>query len=199
MMPATIATPVSPGPPRNLLWTVDQFHYLGDLGLFEGRRAKLIDGVIVEEGPMNPPHRIALEVTTEAIRAAFGSGWRFCVQLPLVLGQTIDPQPDLSVIAGSPRGTTAHPTTAALVVEIADTSLGYDTTTKAELYATASIADYWVLGVDGRQLFVFRDPVPLPKGLGATAYRTHLTFGPNDSVSPLAAPTATVKVADLLP
>jgi hypothetical protein len=33
----------------------------------------------------------------------------------------------------------------------------------------------------------------------ATAYRTHLTFGPNDTVAPLAAPTATVKVADLLP
>ena len=50
MMPAQIATPVPPGPPRNMRWTVDQFHYLGDLGMFEGRRAMLIDGVIVEEG-----------------------------------------------------------------------------------------------------------------------------------------------------
>ena len=59
MMPAHIATKVPSGPPRNMLWTVDQFHYLGDLGVFEGRRAMLIDGVIVEEGPMNPPHRIS--------------------------------------------------------------------------------------------------------------------------------------------
>jgi hypothetical protein len=78
MMPATVATPVRSGPPRTLLWTVDQFHYLGELGVLEGRRAMLIDGVIVEEGPMNPPHRIALEVTTEVIRAAFGAGWRVC-------------------------------------------------------------------------------------------------------------------------
>ncbi len=56
MMPAHIATRVSSGPPRNILWTVDQFHYLGDLGMFEGHRAWLVDGVIVEEGPMNPPH-----------------------------------------------------------------------------------------------------------------------------------------------
>src|SRR6478736_2440229 len=63
MMPAHIATPVPATPPRNLLWTVDQFHYLGDLGVFEGRRAMLIAGVIVEEGPMNPPHRIALELS----------------------------------------------------------------------------------------------------------------------------------------
>src|SRR5271165_3011508 len=117
MMPAHLAVPVLAGPPRNLLWTVDQFHYLGDLGIFEGRRAMLIDGVIVEEGPMNPPHRIALELSSEALRVAFGSGWRICVQMPLVLDQTMDPEPDITVVAGSPRGITTHPTTAALIVE----------------------------------------------------------------------------------
>ena len=55
VLPLSIATPVPSGPPRNLRWTVGQFHYLGDLGVFEGRRAKLIEGVIIEEGPMNPP------------------------------------------------------------------------------------------------------------------------------------------------
>ena len=30
----------------------------GDMGVFEGRRAMLIDGVILEQGPMNPPHAI---------------------------------------------------------------------------------------------------------------------------------------------
>src|SRR5215468_2541755 len=122
MRPASLAAPVSATPPRNLLWTVDQFHYLGDLGVFEGRRAMLIDGVIVEEGPMNPPHRIALELTTEVIRGVFGAGWRVCVQMPLVLGQTTDPEPDIAVVVGSPRGNAAHPTTAALVIEVSDTS-----------------------------------------------------------------------------
>jgi Uma2 family endonuclease len=197
--PQAVFRPGPAGPPRNKLFTVAQFHYLGDLGVFEGTRAMLINGVIVEEGPMNPPHRIALELTDTALRAAFGAGWRYCVQLPLVLAQTTDPEPDFAVVAGSVRGTSDHPTTAALVVEIADTSLTFDTTTKAELYATAGILDYWVLDVDGRQLFVFRDPAPLPAGLGATAYQTRLTFGPADAVAPLAAPNSPVKVADLLP
>ena len=142
MMPQHIATPVPSGPPRTLLWTVDQFHYLGDLGMFEGRRAWLVDGVIVEEGPMNPPHRIALELSESALRDAFGTGWRVCNQMPLVLGQTTDPEPDLAVIAGSPRGATVHPTTAALVVEVSDSSLRYDTTLKMSLYAAGGIADY---------------------------------------------------------
>jgi Uma2 family endonuclease len=199
MMPANIATRVPTGPPRNLLWTVDQFHYLGDLGMFEGRRAMLIDGVIVEEGPMNPPHRIALELSAEAIRAAFGSGWRVCVQMPLVLGQTTDPEPDIAVVAGSPRGSTAHPTTAALIVEVSDTSLRYDATVKLGVYAAGGIADYWVLDVSGRQLLVFRDPKPDPASPHGHTYATQLTLGPNDMVAPVAAPGATVSVADLLP
>ena len=195
--PAPVAAAAGPRPFR---WTVEQFHRAGDLGLFEGRRAKLIHGAIVEEGPMNPPHGIALELTDAAVRAAFGPGWRFRVQTPLVLGGSLDPMPDLAVVAGPIRGAgMTHPTTAALVVEVADSSLPYDTTEKAELYATAGIADYWVVDVDGRRLFVFRDPAPLPEGLGATAYRTRRTLGPDESLAPLAAPDEPVKVADLLP
>ncbi len=197
MMPATVATKVSSGPPRNLLWTVDQFHYLGDLGMFEGRRAMLIDGVIIEEGPMNPPHAIAATKTEDLIREAFGKGWHVRVAKPLVLGQLVDPQPDVAVLPGKPGDYTAHPTTASLVVEVADASLSFDTTTKAEWYATAGIADYWVLDVDGRQLLIFRNPVPIPDG--GAAYRDKKMFGPGDAVSPLAAPNAAVKVADLLP
>jgi Uma2 family endonuclease len=199
MMPAHIATPVPASPPRNLLWTVDQFHYLGDLGMFEGRRAMLIDGVIVEEGAMNPPHRIALELSTEALRTAFGPGWRVCVQMPLVLGQSTDPEPDIAVVAGSPRGAAAHPTAAALVVEVADSSLRYDTTVKLAVYAAGSIRDYWVVDVNARQLLVFRDPQADPAAPHGHTYLTQWTLGLADAVAPLAAPNGTVRVADLLP
>jgi Uma2 family endonuclease len=199
MMPAHLATPVPASPPRNLLWTVDQFHYLGDLGMFEGRRAMLLDGVIVEEGAMNPPHRIALELATEAVRAAFGSGWRVCVQMPLVLGQSTDPEPDVAVVAGSPRDATGHPTTAALVLEVADSSLRFDTTAKLAVYAAGLIADYWVLDVNARQLLVFRGPGPDPTGAAGHTYRTQQVLGPADVIAPLAAPGRVVSVADLLP
>lgn len=197
MIPANVRVPS--GPPRTLLWTVDQFHYLGDLGMFEGRRAMLIDGVIVEEGPMNPPHRLALELATDAVRTAFGPGWRVCVQMPLVLGQTTDPEPDIAVVAGSARGATTHPTSAGLVVEVSDTSLRYDMTTKVGVYAAGGIADYWVLDVNARQLLVFRDPQPDPAAPGTHTYATRLTLNPTDAVSPLAAPTATITVSELLP
>jgi Uma2 family endonuclease len=184
--------------PRARRWTAVEFDTLGSLGCFEGRRAYLIDGVIWEQGPMDPPHANALELLAEAVRAAFGVGWRFRVQLPLHIGTLTNPMPDLAVVAGQP-GNHPHPTTAALVVEVADTTLAADTTEKAEKYATAGIADYWVLDLNGRQLLVFRNPVPLPAGLGAIAYRDKTTLGPTDIVAPLAALNSPIRVSDLLP
>lgn len=195
-----LLTPPFPGGIPPLRWTVAAFHRASSLGLFDGRRAILLRGVLLEQGPMNPPHATAILVSNETLRAAFGTGWTVRVQLPLVLSLDTDPIPDFAVVRGGVRDhAAAHPGTAGLVVEVSDTTLDTDITEKAELYATAGIADYWVLDLDGRRLLVFRDPVPLPAGLGATAYRTHLTFGPTDTVSPLAHPAAVVRVSDLLP
>jgi Uma2 family endonuclease len=192
-------TRVPAGPPRNMTWTVEQFHYLGDLGMFEGRRAMLIEGVIVEEGTMNPPHSIALELAEEAIRRSFGAGWRFRIQMPLVLGQSTDPEPDIAVMPGSARGETAHPTAASLVVEVSDTSLRYDLSVKMGLYASAGIADYWVLDVNCRELHVHRDPRPDPASPFGHSYSNVVRLAANASIAPLAASAASIAVSDMLP
>jgi Uma2 family endonuclease len=183
-----------------LRWTVTDFHRVRATGAFGGRRPVLLRGILWEQGEMNPPHATAILVGAEALRAAFGAGWTIRPQLPLVLSMDTDPLPDFAVVPGGLRDhLSGHPTTASLVVEVSDTTFDTDVTEKAELYATAGVADYWVVDVDNRKLLVFRDPAPLPAGLGATAYRTRLTFNDTDSVSPLAMPSASVKVADLLP
>lgn len=185
---------------RPLRITVEQFNQMGDMGWFEGRRAYLLDGVILEQGPMNTPHATGLALVTDALRAVFATGWVVRGQSPLRVDLLNDPLPDVAVVTGSPRDYfAAHPTTAALVVEVSDTTLRDDLTDKAERYATAGIPEYWVLDLNGRELIVLRNPAHLPAGLGSAAYRTHLTLGPADAVSPLAAPAASIRVADLLP
>jgi Uma2 family endonuclease len=191
----TTTTLPSPRPtlpvPRPLRWTCAEFHRFGDLGVFEGRRAMLIDGVILEEGPMNPPHALTLELVAEVLRAIFGSGWRIRSQSPLVLGQDTDPEPDFAVMAGTTRGNSGHPTTAELVVEVSDSSLDFDTRDKRLIYARAGIREYWVVDINGQRLLVYRDP---QNG----DYASQQALGPADTISPLAVPTATVRVADLL-
>jgi Uma2 family endonuclease len=141
---------------------------------------------------MNPPHAIAVGLVQTVLLTIFAAGWWLRIQLPMVLGLRTDPMPDLAVVPGSPRDYTSHPSTAALVVEVADTTLHFDTNDKRLLYAEARIPEYWVLDLNARELLVFRDP-------NGTDYNTRQVFGPADAVSPLAAPTATVQVADLLP
>jgi len=171
-------------------WTCAEFHRFGDMGMFEGRRAMLIDGIILAEGPMNPPHAITLELVDEALRAVFGAGWRIRSQSPLVLGLDLDPEPDFAVIAGTPRGGSGHPTTADLVIEVADSSLDFDTNEKRLLYAQAGIREYWVVDINGRKLFVYRDPQ-------AGDYATQTILGSTEIVVPLAA-LVTMHVAQLL-
>ncbi|QJW97879.1 hypothetical protein FTUN_5459 [Frigoriglobus tundricola] len=149
--------------------------------------------------PINWPHVVGCRKTAVLLEQVFAGVARVSRnEQPLALEES-DPQPDVMAVAGRFEEDADHPTTALLVVEVADSTLPRDTTAKAELYATAGIADYWVLDIENRQLHVFRDPQLLPENRAATAYRTNLTPGPTDRVSPLAAPTATVLVSDLLP
>jgi Uma2 family endonuclease len=103
--------------------------------------------------------------------------------------------PDLAIVEGQPKNyAKRHPTTAELVVEVSDTTLKLDLGDKAELYAAAGIADYWVIDVSNRYLIVHRDP-----DAEAEAYRSVARFGLGDTVAPLAVPDRPIAVADLLP
>jgi Uma2 family endonuclease len=78
-----------------------------------------------------------------------------------------------------------------LLIEVADSSINFDTNEKRLLYARAGIRDYWVVDINGRRLLVYRDPQ-------SGDYATQLVLGATDTVWPLAAPAAVVRVADLL-
>ncbi|MDY3562451.1 Uma2 family endonuclease [Gemmata sp. JC673] len=199
--PADTTTPPPTGP-KPWRWTVEQYYELGAKGFFAGKRVELVRGEIVEMSPISVAHANAVGLVTDALTVIFAIGYHLNVQQPFSVPGSApgsEPQPDVTVVAGPRRSATAHPIQAALLVEVADSTLFFDTTTKAELYATAAVPEYWVLDLSNRRLLVFRDPQPLPAGLSATAYQTHLALGPSDTVSPLAAPSASVAVADLLP
>ena len=51
-----------------------------------------------------------------------------------------------------------------LLVEVAETSLAYDRSTKLRLYAEAGIAEYWIVDCTAESVEVHRTPdaAPLP-------------------------------------
>lgn len=190
---------LTPPPVRPIRFTREDNIRLAELGFFEGKRVERIRGEVVEMSPNDWAHVVGCRKTGEVLEAVFaGVGWVSRGDQPIALADS-DPEPDVLVAPGRFEDYTDHPTTSLLVVEVANTTLHRDLTAKAELYAENSIPEYWVLDLDHRQLHVFRNPSPLPVGLGAAAYRTHLTLGAADTVSPLAAPAASGRVADLVP
>jgi Uma2 family endonuclease len=193
------ASPLSQGP-QPFRWTIAEYRRLRDTGLFFDMKTMLIQGEILTMIMPSPQHDTSLTLAFQILLAICPTGYYVRNQQGLDVGTRNDPGPDLAIVRGSARDYNNHtPNTAAMVVEVADSSLFLDTTTKAELYATVGIPDYWVIDIYGKQLLVFRDPVPLPTGLGATAYRSHPKLGPSESIAPLIAPNANVLVSDLLP
>ena len=201
--PPPAGSPGKPSAPTRLQpyrWTIAAYRKLAPTGLFNDMKTMLLHGELYTMGMPKPPHDFALNAAYEFLRSFCPAGHHVRNQQGFDIGTDSDPGPDLAVVPGAIRDyATTTPTTAILVVEVAHTTLTIDTTTKAELYATAGVPEYWVIDLEHRQLIVFRDPQPLPKGLGATAYKTHSTLSPTDTISPLAAPGASVLVSDLLP
>jgi Uma2 family endonuclease len=74
---------------------------------------------------------------------------------------------------------------------------------KARIYAKAGIADYWIVNLVDRVLEIYREPQRSgrePQRSGRQwRYRSVDRVGPDGDVSPLAAPGARIRVADLLP
>lgn len=191
-------SPEKNGEPKLLRWTRDEYYKMAELGFFHGKRVELIEGEIVEMSPMKTAHATAVRLVMEILREVFNKGFVIDSQLPMSFGKSDEPEPDVAVVAGSIRDySQSHPKSAALIVEISDTTLNFDRTQKAILYARNKIPDYWILNLKDRCLEVYRQPIK-DKKLGYI-YTEIRVVTENDAISPLAKSESSVKVADLLP
>ncbi len=103
------------------------------------------------------------------------------------------PEPDVIVLTGSIRefSALARPHELQLVAEVSSSSLAFDMTTKARLYARSEIQEYWILDVEARRLLVYREPTE-------SGYGSIEAYGSEEFVSPLAAAFAEVRVIHLI-
>ena len=187
--------------PRTRRWTRAEYDRLIDRGVFQpDERLELLAGHLVIREPQGDPHILAIERLNELLRVAFGPEWRVRIQLPIALDDESEPEPDVSVAAGRPLETTeAKPSRLALVVEVAESSLALDREHKGSLYARARVPEYWIVNLVDRVLEVYRDPRPDASASYGWAYRSVQSLDAGEHVSPLAAPTARVSVADVMP
>jgi Uma2 family endonuclease len=146
----------------------------------------LIEGELISKMGKKRPHANAIAVVHAWLLRIFGEK---CVnqEAPIDVAPednpTNEPEPDLIVFSKPYREFTDNPQPAdlRLVLEISDSTLGFDLTTKARLYARARIVEYWVVDIPGRRVIVHRDP---QEG----QYRSVTAYAEQESVKPLASP-----------
>jgi Uma2 family endonuclease len=203
-MPANLTERPSPPavqyPPRKR-WTRAECERLEALGIVEQQHLELIEGELIDKMGKNRPHAATAALLIGWLIRVFGER-RVNAEVPIDSAPQDNPRnqpvPDLIVLkrhyaeSSSFWSLTPQPSDLDLVVEIADTSLLFDLSVKAPLYARAGIAEYWILDVTGRRLIVHRNP---EGGL----YGSVTSYTEQESVSPLAAPNSTFPVRDVFP
>jgi Uma2 family endonuclease len=192
---------MSTTPVRTKRWSRFEYERLVDLGAFHpGDRVELVAGELLVREPQGSPHATGVRAVEEALRAALGPGWEVRTQMPVALDDESEPEPDVIVAPGSFRDYRhAHPSRPVVLVEVSESSLDYDREDKGSLYARAHVPEYWIANLAERVLEVYREGGPDVRAVHGWAYRTKQTLGPDACITPLAAPAARIRVADLLP
>ncbi len=195
MAAATAPAPAAaPAPHR---FTVAEYYRMAEVGILgEDDRVELLGGQIVDMSPIGPGHAYTVDRCGEAF-AGLLIARRVILrtQNPLGLGEYDAPQPDVAVVRPRPdRYANEHPGAADvwLVIEVADSSVAADRSTKLTLYALAGIREAWLVNLPERRLEVYREP-------RADGYALSRPYRAGERVAPLAIPELELAVADLLP
>lgn len=171
--------------PTDPIWrlSVTQYHEMIRSGILtEADPVELLEGWLVTKMAKNPRHTLATQLTSDAINAVLPSGWFINVQEPIT---TLDsePEPDLAIIRGMRRDYAdrhPHPNEIELVIEVADTSLQRDRTSKMRLYAFAEIPTYWIINLPEQRIEVYS----LPKSeAGNAGYQKQAYYSELDTVA----------------
>lgn len=181
-------------------WTRVEYERLVGLGAFERDPIELIGGQLVVAEPQSAYHASTIRTVDYALRAILPPGWIVSIQSPVSLDEESEPEPDLAVVPGRPTDYRhGHPVGPPLIVEVAESSVGFDRLHKGSLYARAGVADYWIVNLVDRVLEVSREPVRDPSAPYGWRYRSVVTLAPPAAVTPLAFTARQIAVADLLP
>ena len=178
------------------LFSVYDYHKMVDAGILcEDDRVELIRGEVVAMSPIGPRHNAAVLRALNKLLSIVGNHAIVGSQGSIRLDEYDEPQPDIYLLrpkedfyasghAGAPD--------IFLIVEMADSSLGYDRSTKMELYAETAVPEYWVADIQNECVIAHSNPAP--KG-----YRTVQTWKRGTAITPRLLPECPIPVDVLLP
>ncbi|HEV7404222.1 MAG TPA: Uma2 family endonuclease [Chthoniobacteraceae bacterium] len=177
-------------------FTVDEFARLAESGIIESRdRIELLDGhLIMMHAPGYRHGQVVLNlnaVFSEQARRRYMVG----LSLPVELDHYSAPEPDLTLVPYNfrrPSGRHPSPAEVHLLIEVSNTSLGYDRGDKKAAYAAVGIREFWIFDLQHDLLEIYREPE-------AGHYREFATVPLEGAASPLAFPDVVISLEQVTP
>jgi len=180
-------------------FTVEEYHELIENGvLTSSHRVELLHGWLVSKMTLNPPHNYAVTALMQQL-VTLDARAIVRIQQPITTWDS-EPEPDVVYALGTNanyKKRNPRPADCVIVVEVADTTLDEDQTTKLELYAGARVAVYWIVNLVDRRVEVYTQP----RGGKNPGYKRQTNYGPDDAVPVVVAgkPVGRIAVKELLP
>jgi Uma2 family endonuclease len=182
-------TQAAEGVPR-LCWTLAEFERLAELGIFtEEDRIELIGGELVPMSPKGNRHEVVRSAILNWLRRNLPDDFDLHVEPGWRPGGNYC-EPDFLIGPAGCSPTAVPPANVALLMEVAHWSLKFDTTIKANMYASLGVRDYWVINAQTLATKVHRGP-------SNNGYSSVLEMRASRKIAPLLIPSLALKLADL--
>ncbi len=142
-------------------FTIRDYLRMGEAGILRPEdRVELTQGQVVSMSPTGNWHSAAVERLSRLLHDQIREPLRVVVQNAINIGEDTQLLPDLAVV-GPQRSTWEmgfRGQDCLLVIEVAQSSLATDRTTKKAIYAAEGIQEYWIVDLEGRAVEVYCDP-----------------------------------------
>lgn len=146
------------------LLTVEEYYQMVEFGILKSdEKVELINGEIIKMSPVNSKHGGYVTRIVRVLTKYIGYDLATIPsQNPIRLSNNTEPEPDITVAKYSEDDYENHHPTAEdiyLLVEVSDSTLRYDQTKKARLYAKHDIPIYWIINLVKNQLEIYKNPI----------------------------------------
>ena len=143
--------------PRKRLFTRKEYHAMGKAGIlpYDQRGIELLEGEIIVMSPTRERHAVCVDTLNYQFSTLGNLAGRAIVRVqnPAATSPTSEPEPDLMLMAyRDDRYVSGHPgpQDILLLVEVSDSSLGYDTNVKLRHYARVGVPEVWIANLQKR-------------------------------------------------
>ena len=187
--------PTTPRARKAVMWTREDCRRLEAMGLLP-ERWELVQGDIVSKMGTNLPHAMIAQRMSVWLLSLFPHSHILpscSIDVAPEDNPTSEPEPDITVLNRPADQLVGNPQPADIVlpVEISNTTIDHDLGAKANLYARAGIAEYWVVDLNAARIHQHRDP-------RREGYASVRAFAGTEPLSPLAKPEAVLTAEQLL-